>query len=236
MSRRLVHWSRSIFLTFSICISSCVLKMSWALMSFVLLGWKHRRKSFQWSHQPFLVGENFEKYRIWRHPDYWWKDWQWTLFDSQTQRLKVKLRKHKKRHKLPDLICSSQEAKPRLFMKRLLFSPKNNKSVTDKGISTRSQLLTERIAHNCPELWFWSLFIEAQDIRPNSPLRLRILLIAKMSDVNPQCNLELFFRILDKQYPWCNWKSKLELWILPKEFFLWKWRVWLKTTTNNSSK
>ena len=37
--------------------------------------------------------------RIWRNPDYWWIDWQWTLFDSQTQRLKFKLRKHQKSHK-----------------------------------------------------------------------------------------------------------------------------------------
>ena len=69
-------------------------------MSFVSLDWKHRRKLFQCSHQPFLVGENFEKYIQLEYDETQIIDEKTgneLFFDSQTQRLKFKLRKHQKK-------------------------------------------------------------------------------------------------------------------------------------------
>ena len=65
-------------------------------MSFVLLDWKHRKIISMLAPTLFSWWKFWKIYptRIWRNPDYWWIDWQWTLFDSQTQRLKFKLRKH----------------------------------------------------------------------------------------------------------------------------------------------
>ena len=90
-------------------------------MSFVSLDWKHRKIISMLTPTLFSWWKFWKTYptRIWRNPDYWWIDWQWTLFDSQTQRLKFKLRKHQKSHVGYHPICSSQEAKPRLLMKRL---------------------------------------------------------------------------------------------------------------------
>ena len=70
-------------------------------MSFVSLDWKHR-KIISMLAPTLLIWWTFWKtypIRIWQNPDYWWIDWQWTLFDSQTQWLKFKLRKHQKSHK-----------------------------------------------------------------------------------------------------------------------------------------
>ena len=87
-------------------------------MSFVSLDWKHRRKLFQCSHQPFLVGENFEKYIQLEYDET-------QIIDEKTGNefffeAEVQIQKaSKKPQRLLDPICSSQEAKPRLLMKRL---------------------------------------------------------------------------------------------------------------------
>ena len=71
------------------------------LMSFVSLDRKHRKNISMLAPTLFSWWKFWKIYqtRIWRNPDYWWIDWQWTLFDSQTKRLKFTLRKDENSHK-----------------------------------------------------------------------------------------------------------------------------------------